>query len=143
MDRQRIIMNFTIAPSLEDIEAMSASVLETLPEELLRFCEKLKISVEELADETTEQELDLDDPFDLLGLFKSGKEISPGIERKTTEDDDILYLYRRAILDMWSETGEDLTVLIRQVMIEELGRNFDFSEDDIEEMAQRHYQGLL
>jgi predicted Zn-dependent protease with MMP-like domain len=46
-------------------------------------------------------------------------------------------------LDMWCESGEDLAAVLRQVMIEEIGKGFDFSEDDIDEMNARHYQGAL
>jgi predicted Zn-dependent protease with MMP-like domain len=141
--QQHIIMNFTAPPSTEDLEVMSNTVLETLPEELLRFCDSMAITVEEIPDETTQQELELDDIFDLLALYKSGKEISPGVERKTANDDDAFILYRRPVLDMWCETGEDLTTIIRQAMIEELGRHFDFSDEDINEMTQRHYQGMF
>lgn len=140
---QHIIMNYTVSPSRDDLEVLATSIIEALPEELLEQCESINIVIEDLADEVIEQELDLDDPFDLLALYKSGKEISPGVQRKTADEDDTLILYRRAILDMWCDTGEDLTVLIRQVIIEELGRSFDFSEDDIIEMTQRTYQALV
>lgn len=122
---------------------MASEILEALPEELLEYCDGLAISVEDLPDETTEQELDLEDTYDLLALYKSGKEISPGVEKKTANDDDVLTLYRRAILDMWCETSDDLSGMIRQIMIEELGRHFDFSDDEIDDMAERHYQGML
>ena len=36
-----------------------------------------------------------------------------------------------------------LTQVIREAMIEEIGNQFDFSDDDIEEMSARHYQGML
>lgn len=143
MDCQQIIMNFTMAPSLEDLEALSKIVLEALPDELLRECEDLKIVVEDIADETILNDLDVEDSFDLPALYKSAKEIAPGIERKVANDDDVLVIFRRAVLDVWCETGEDLQSIIRQVIIEELGRYFDFSEDDIEEMNSRHYQGML
>jgi predicted Zn-dependent protease with MMP-like domain len=140
---QRIIMNHTSPPGAEDLEVIAGNALEALPEELMRSCESLAIRIEEWPDETTESELDLQDPYDLLALYKSGKEISPGIEKKTANDDDVLIIFRRPVLDMWCDTGDDLTGLIRQVMIEELGRHFDFSEDEIDEFARRHYQGML
>ncbi len=143
MDGKKIIMNYTLPPSPEDVEVMAGEILETLPDELLRFCEALTLVVEDLPDELTENELELDDPYDLLALFRSGKELSPGVEKKIADGDDALILYRRAILDMWCETCEDISALIRQVMIEELGRNFEFSEDEIDEMNKRHYQGML
>ncbi|MCB1783952.1 MAG: metallopeptidase family protein [Alphaproteobacteria bacterium] len=144
MDSQRIIMNFTMPPGVDDLEALAASVIEALPDELLRFCDdSLAVVVEDLVDETDEADLDLDDPFDLLAQYKNGKQISPGVERKMANDEDVLILYRRPILDMWCETEEDLSSLLRQIMIEELGRQFEFSEDDIDDMTKRHYQGML
>ncbi|MGH1403089.1 MAG: metallopeptidase family protein [Alphaproteobacteria bacterium] len=139
MSCSRMILNYTVPPSLEDIEVMAEGVFETLPEEIARHCEDLTISVEEIADETTLRDLRLDDSFDLLALYRNGKVIAPGVETKVANDDDALILYRRAMLDMWCETGDDLDAVIRHIMIEELGRFFEFSDEDVEEMAGRHY----
>ncbi len=136
-------MSFSAPPSLDDIETIAAQLLENLPEEILECCEALGIAVEEFPDDATTAEMELDEPYELVALYRSGKEISPGVERKVANDDDVLILYRRPILDMWCDTQEDLTNLIREVMIEELAQNFDFSEDEIEEMTARHHQGML
>ncbi len=143
MERHKIIMNFSAPPSLEDLEALAQSIAESLPDELQEFCESLALTVEELPDETMEVEMNLDDPFEMVALFKSGAEIAPGITRKTANDDDTLMIFRRPLLDLWCETQEDLNVLLRQVMIEELGRSFDFSEREIEDMTKRHSQIFL
>lgn len=142
-EAQKIIMNYSTPPSLEDMEVIAAEALGNLPEELLEFCDELALRVEDFPDEVVEHEMDLDDSYDLLALYKNGKEIAPGVERKTANDDDVLVLYRRPILDLWCEEQDDLMTLVRQVMIEELGRRFDFSETEIDEMVQRHYQGML
>ena len=126
-----------------DIGVMAKEQLELLPEEILEFCESIGVQIEELADESLESELDLEDPFELLALFKSGKQVAPGVEKKSANDDDLIILFRRPILDVWCETGQDLAHIIRETMIEEIGGNFDFTDDEIEEMAQRHYQGML
>ncbi|PZQ43475.1 MAG: hypothetical protein DI551_12080 [Micavibrio aeruginosavorus] len=143
MDQQRIIMNFSAPPSLDDIETIAKQIALTLPEEILDCCESLAVEVEDFADDAVQAEMELDDPYDLLALYRSGKEISPGVERKVANDDDVLILYRRPILDLWCEMQEDLTMMIREVMIEELAQNFDFSEDEIEEMTARHHQGMF
>ena len=117
--------------------------MDNLPEELMEFCDSLVIHIEELADEALEDELDLEDPFELLALYRSGSEISPGVKKKIANDDDVIMLFRRPILDLWCESCDDINDIIRQVLIEELGQNFDFSEDEIEEMNSRHYQGML
>lgn len=141
MEGKKIIMNFTIPPSLTDLEEMAGEILDSLPDELADLCDGVAAQLEDFPDETTEQELDLEDAYELLALYKNGKEISPGVEKKTANDDDILVLYRRPILDMWCESGQDLEVLMRQIIIEELGRHFDFSDDDLDEMVQNYAQG--
>lgn len=136
-------MNFSAPPSLDDIEVIASSALESLPEELMEFCEDLVVIVEDFADDAVMDELEIEDPYEVVAFYRNGKQISPGVERKVANDDDVIVIYRRALLDMWCETGEELGALIRQVMIEELGHNFDFSEDEIDEMTERHYQGML
>lgn len=143
MDRQQIIMSFNVPPAPEDLQVIAKNAIESLPEELLGLCEGLGVQVEEFPDETTEQEFGLDDPYDMVALFRSGSQISPGVESKVANDDDILIIFRRPLLDMWCETTEDISVLMRQIIIEELGANFDFSEEEIDEMTRRHYQGML
>lgn len=136
---QQIIMSFSAPPSADDISVIATGQMENLPDEILELCEELVLQVEEVADEATESDLELDDPYELLALYKGGKQLSPGVEKKSANDDDVLILYRRPLLDMWCESGEDLTNIIREAMIEELANNFDFSEDEIEEMARRQY----
>lgn len=143
MSGQQIIMNFARPPSQDDLQVIAAEVLETLPHELLEYVEDLVVEIEEFPDEVTQEQLDADDEFDILCFFKSGKQISPGVERKSSGDDDVLYLFRRPVLDMWCETCDDLFGAVRQVVVEEIARNFEFSDDDIEDMVARHHQGML
>ena len=143
MSQQKIIMNFTLPPSTDDLTAIAEAAVDNLPEELMELCDSLAIHIEELADEAMENDLELEDPYELVALYRSGSQISPGVEKKIANDDDLLILFRRPLLDLWCESCDDLNDLVRQVMIEELGNNFDFSEDEIDEMTQRHYQGML
>jgi predicted Zn-dependent protease with MMP-like domain len=45
---------------------------------------------------------------------------------------DMVFLYRRPILDYWCETGEDLEHVVRHVLIHEIGHHFGFSDADME-----------
>lgn len=143
MECKSIIMNHTVPPSLEDLETIAAGVLQGMPEELMRHCEGVVVVVEDIVEDAMLVDLSIDDPFDLLALYKNGKEISPGIVRKVANDDDVLVLYRRSLLDMWCETEEDLQSIIRQVLIEEIGRFFELSENDVQDMADQDYRGVL
>lgn len=143
LSRHEIIMNFTMSPSLDDLAVMARQILESLPDELSASCEELGLQVEEFPDEAIEEEMDLETPYELLALFRSGKEIAPGVQKKVANEDDILLLFRRPILDLWCETGDDLTSLVREVVIEEIARGLEFSEDDIKEMVLRAHQNAI
>ena len=142
-NRKEIIMNFGAPPNLEDILTIARGVQESLPEELIELTEELEIQIEDMADEAVCHDMDVEDPFELLTQFKSAKQLSPGVEKKEAEGEDILILYRRPVLDFWCESEDHLADIIRQVMIEELGNAFDFPEEEIEDMLSRHHQGLL
>jgi len=140
---QQIIMNFSVAPSDDDVIVIAREQLENLPDELDSHIEDLEIQIEEFPDDATQSDLELDDPFDMLVYYKSGKNLSPGVEKKEGKDDNTLILYRRPILDAWCETGDNLVQVVRDAIIEEIAGYFEFSEDDIEELTARHYQGML
>ncbi len=144
MDAKQIIMTYTAAPNMDDLLVLANEILDVaIPEELQEFCETLVLQMEDFPEDTVQRDLRVDDPYELLALYKSGAEISPGVEKKGANDDDVLILYRRPILDMWCESGEDLTVLLRHTIIEELAQNFEFTDDEIDEFTSRHYQGML
>lgn len=143
LSRHEIIMNFTTSPSLDDLAVMARQILESLPDELSASCEELGLQVEEFPDEGIEEEMDLETPYELLALFRSGKEIAPGVQKKVANEDDVLLLFRRPILDLWCETGDDLTSLVREVVIEEIARGLEFSEEDIKEMILRAHQNAI
>jgi predicted Zn-dependent protease with MMP-like domain len=131
-------MHFSRPPSADDLMVLATDIVADLPEELSEHCETLSVVVEEMADEALEDELELEDPFDLILLFRSGKQIAPGVERKIANDQDALTIFRRPLLDLWCDSCDDLPGLVRQLIIEELGHRFDFSEEQIDEMVAVH-----
>src|SRR6476646_7252274 len=62
--------NFSKAPSLEDIEAIAAEALATIPEEFRKHVGNVRIQVDDFPSDEVEKEMDLDTPFDLLGLYQ-------------------------------------------------------------------------
>jgi predicted Zn-dependent protease with MMP-like domain len=75
--------------------------------------------------------MELESPFDLLGLYR-GVSLDNKSVMATPSDLDMIYLYRRPLLDYWCESGEDLAHLVRHVLIHEIGHHFGFSDDDME-----------
>jgi predicted Zn-dependent protease with MMP-like domain len=120
-------------PTLAELERLAHEALATIPNELKRHLGPLVIRVEEFPDEETEEEMELETPFDLLGLYRGvalpQKSVtSPGGEI------DMVFLYRRPMLDYWCETGEDLRHVVRHVLIHEIGHHFGFSDEDMEHL---------
>jgi predicted Zn-dependent protease with MMP-like domain len=118
-------------PSLADIESLAQQALAIIPQELRRHVGDVVIRVEEFPDEETEEEMDLDSPFDLLGLYR-GVALPRQSVLAQRNDVDMIFLYRRPLLDYWCETGEDLAAVVRHVLIHEIGHHFGFSDDDME-----------
>ena len=122
---------FTAPPTLAEFESMADEALGTIPEPLRRHVRNVLIRVEDFPDEETERDMELESPFDLLGLYR-GVDLtrqSVGDVRTTV---DAIFLYRRPILDYWCETGEDLYGIVRHVLIHEIGHHFGFSDDDMD-----------
>lgn len=122
-------MGFTVPPSIEDIQTIAEVIIDDLPEGLQKHTGKLKAIVEDFPDAFIEQELELETPFDLLGCYQSS---GPAALAKNTKRQDRIYLYRRPILDVWADTGEELARLVNRVIIHEIGTHFGFTQDDID-----------
>ena len=93
------------------------------------------IQVAEFPDADTEREMALDSPFDLLGLYQ-GIPIGEQGAAGSREQVDMIFLYRRPMLDYWCETGEDLAHVVRHVLIHEIGHHFGLSDDDMERIEE-------
>jgi predicted Zn-dependent protease with MMP-like domain len=118
-------------PSNAEIEAMATRALAGLPDEFKRALGPIVIRVEDFPDAETARAMQLDSPFDLLGLYRG-----VALPHKSVSDPlpeiDMIFLYRRPILDYWNETGEDLFDIVRHVLIHEIGHHFGFSDEDME-----------
>ena len=135
MNARRASPRWSVPPSLDDLAALGEEALATIPEVLRRNVRGVVIRVDDFPDEETEEEMDLESPFDLLGLYRG-----VSLDRKSTgdvaDDLDMVFLYRRPILDYWAETGEDLEHIVRHVLIHEIGHHFGFSDDDMEKIEE-------
>jgi len=122
---------FTTAPTLGDIERLADAAYATIPESLRQHVTNVVIRVEEFPDAETEAEMQLESPFDLLGLYR-GVSLDRKSLQATGTLPDMVFLYRRPLLDYWCESGEDLARVVRHVLIHEIGHHFGFSDDDMD-----------
>jgi predicted Zn-dependent protease with MMP-like domain len=126
--------SFTAPPDLDDIEALARAALATIPKELAAHLDNVVLRVDDFPDEDVEAEMELETPFDLLGLYR-GVALTEKSVLSSGGLPDMIFLYRRPLLDYWCETGEDLTALIRHVLIHEIGHHFGFSDADMERLS--------
>jgi len=127
---------FTDAPGLAEVEAMARAALATIPDELRRHVGDVIIRVDDFPDAETEREMNLETPFDILGLYR-GVSLDRKSVHDTPDDLDMIFLYRRPILDYWCETGEELNHVIRHVLIHEIGHHFGLSDADMDHIEEQ------
>jgi predicted Zn-dependent protease with MMP-like domain len=127
---------FAAPPSLDDIAEMAEQALATIPKSLRNRASGVVIQTLDFPDEETEREMELESPFDLLGLYV-GTPFGDQSVTETRSHVDVIQLYRRPILDYWCESGENLAHLVRHVLIHEIGHHFGFSDEDMEALEEQ------
>lgn len=120
-------------PTLADFEVMAASAWERIQPEFREVCGDLVIRVEDFALDEVLDELGIDSPFDLMGLYQ-GLSLDKKSVLDAPREPDMVFLYRRAILDYWTESGDPLGEIVTHVLVHEIGHHFGFSDDDMEEI---------
>ena len=125
----------TEAPDIDHIVALANAALADLPDPFRNLIDGVGLRVEDFPDAETQKEMQLESPFDLLGLYR-GVPIGSRDTLATPGDIDMIFLYRRPILDYWCETGEDLQHIVRHVLIHEIGHHFGLSDEDMEAIEE-------
>jgi predicted Zn-dependent protease with MMP-like domain len=118
------------APALSTFESLAMEAYSHLPDEFRALTGNLIIEIEDFPDDDIFEDMALETPFDLLGLFE-GRGISERFTVETGEMPNRIRLYRRPILDYWSENEETLGD-ITHVLIHEIGHHFGLSDEDME-----------
>ena len=88
------------------------------------------ISVTDFPTEEVQKDMDAG-PFDLLGLFQGIGLAHDGGTPQTGRMPNMVFLYRRAILDYWAEHEETLGAIVTHVLVHEIGHHFGLSDDDM------------
>ena len=125
------------APSLADMEALADEAFAALPEAFKLLCEGVVIRVEDFPDEEVLEEMEAESEFDLLGLFRGRGLAHRGAVMETGEFPNMVWLYRRPILDYWAEHEETLGHVITHVLVHEIGHHFGLSDEDMEEIERK------
>ncbi len=118
------------APTLADFESLAAMAWERLPATFREMAGDVVIRIEDFATDEVLDVMGIEDPFELTGLYQG-----VSLDQKSVSDiprePDMVFLYRRPILDEWATGEEELGHLIAHVLIHEIGHHFGFSDDDM------------
>ncbi len=119
------------APSLAEFEAIADAAYRRLPGRFRALTGDLLIRVEDFPTDEVLDSLGIESPFDLLGLY-SGVDLARKSVMDVSSLPDMVFLYRRAILDYWAEHEETLGHIVTHVLVHEIGHHFGLSDADME-----------
>ena len=120
------------APSLDEFESIAAAAFAELPEHFRKLCGGVLIRVADFPDDEVAREMEIESPFELLGLFTGIGMAEDGAVAETGRMPNSIFLYRRPILDYWAEHDETLGAVITHVLVHEIGHHFGLSDADME-----------
>ena len=119
------------APSLAEMETMAHEIFERLPRRFRDLCAGVIVRVDDFPTDEVLDEMEAASEFDLLGLFQG-----TGLPLQSHDDiarlPNMIWLYRRPILDYWAEHDETLGTIITHVLVHEIGHHFGLSDADME-----------
>ena len=118
------------APSISEIEELAAEAFRGLPDDFRALCGEVVISVTDFPTEEVQKDMAAG-PFDLLGLFQGVGLAHDAATPETGRMPNMVFLYRRAILDYWAEHVETLGDVVTHVLVHEIGHHFGLSDDDM------------
>nr|AAQ08610.1 conserved hypothetical protein [Agrobacterium vitis] len=129
------------APTISTFESLAIEAFGNLPKEFGDLTGNLIIEIADFPADGVFEDMALETPFDLLGLFE-GRGISERFSMETGEVPNKITLYRRPILDYWAENEETLGDIVTHVLIHEIGHHFGLSDDDMERIEESVDDGM-
>ena len=128
------------APTLADIERLAQAAVERLPPLFRQHLAHVILRVEDFPDDRVMATMGLETPFDILGLYW-GRHVGMKGDVPTGALPDMIFLYRRPILDVWADGEDTLEELVTHVLVHEVGHHFGLSDDDIDRIEAEAQDG--
>ncbi len=123
------------APSLAELEVLAGELFRHLPKKFRDLCADVVIHVDDFPADEVLDEMGAENEFDLLGLFHGvGQPFRA--ESAPVQMPNMIWLYRRPILDYWAEHDETLGAIVKHVLVHEIGHHFGLSDADMAAIEQ-------
>jgi len=117
-------------PSAAEFEAIARETIKRMPDELREKLSNVVLEVPEFATPEQLASFDMNDPYELTGLY-DGTPLTEQSVWETTRMPPVISLFRQPLLREMEETGVGLVELVRHVVIHEAGHHFGFSDEDM------------
>jgi predicted Zn-dependent protease with MMP-like domain len=118
------------APTIGEFETIAHAAYEKLPANFRDMTKDVLIRVEDFPTDEVLDSLGIDSPFGLLGLYH-GVDLTRQSVLDVSPMPEMIFLYRRPILDYWAEHDETLGHIITHVLVHEIGHHFGLSDADM------------
>jgi predicted Zn-dependent protease with MMP-like domain len=123
------------APSLAELEAIADQARKRLPRRFRDLCKDVVIRIEDFPTDDVLDALGAESEFDLLGLYH-GVDLSRQSVMDPAAMPEMVFLYRRPILDYWAEHEETLGHIVTHVLVHEIGHHFGLSDADMHRIEE-------
>ena len=123
------------APSLAELEAIADQAFKRLPRRFRDLCKDVVIRVEDFPTDEVLDAMSIESPFDLLGLYH-GVDLARQSIMDPAALPEMVFLYRRPILDYWAEHEDTLGQIVTHVLVHEIGHHFGLSDDDMHRIEE-------
>ncbi|MCH2496715.1 MAG: metallopeptidase family protein [Erythrobacter sp.] len=124
------------APSREQMQMMAEAAFAGLPAEFRSQLSDVVLEVEDFATPEQLESVDLDDRWQLSGLYQG----EPLPDRSIWESGRMpprIWLFREPLIAEWRATGVRMEDLVRHVVVHEAGHHFGFSDEDMHRLEDQ------
>lgn len=124
-------MRQTLAPSLHDIEVLAQAAVERLPALFRRQLAGVVLRIEDFPDAEVMASMGLESEWDLLGLYW-GRHVGMKGDVPSGALPNMIFLYRRPMLETWCEGEDSLEAVVTHVLVHEVGHHMGLSDEAME-----------
>lgn len=129
-------MTDCLPPSLDELDRLAREAWAGLPETFRAMAGDVIIRIQDFAEDDLLDEMGIEDPFELTGLYM-GVDLTQQSITYPTPHAPMVFLYRRAILNEWIEHGDvALSDLVAHVLVHEVGHHFGLSDEQMDALLE-------